>query len=131
MALRLPLISSSLFCKGCLAGLALLLACQANTPPPMEEASQPIYVLVIMDTAQDESAWLRTYRANLPPATTVAVSGYTQEPCLAILSRLPWLLQPGVDTLYLGVGESCAKIICDSLSSWSPSTYCTARVGIK
>lgn len=139
MLSRLPLISSSLFCRGSLAVVWLFLAaCQANTPPPMEASTPSTYVLVLVDTTDGEPAWLRQYRADLSPTTTLAVSGYTpnagtqvQEQCLTLLSRVPWLLQPGVDTLYLGVGESCARAICDSLTSWSPSTYCVPRVGIK
>lgn len=133
------LISSNLFYKCSLLWLFFLGGCQADPPPLEEEGNVPsTYVLAIVDTAQGEPAWLAQYRANLPDHTTLAVSGYTpnagtqvQEPCFALLSRVPWLLQPGVDTLYLGVPSYCSARLCDSVALWSPSTYCVPRVGIK
>lgn len=77
-------------------------------------------------TAADGTALVLAALRNERPARAVlAVSGYPLESPASLLQRLPWLLQPGVDTLYYDpalAGPELLRTLQDTLSMLSPTT---------
>lgn len=71
-------------------------ACAPDQPPPPPAAAQNLVLLT--DTTRWAATTLRQYKDSLTTAGyRVLVSGYPGETTTALLARLPWLLQPGVD----------------------------------
>lgn len=91
---------------------------------------QSIYVLVLTDTVGTDNAALARLRAR--PGTTVAVSGSASEPQGRLLNRLPWLLQPGVDTLFYDpdlAGPDLLDSFINRLALSSPNTIVRPWLG--
>jgi len=105
--------------------IALLTGCAPNATTSKE--LDPTYVLLLADTSLQTPEWLTAYRRNSAHHVTVVVSGEPGETTDQLLRRLPWLLQPGVDTLYIDRTYRDYGRICDSLGFWSPSTQCIPR----
>ncbi len=140
MALRLPLFSSktALLLNRVVRQtmnnailLAFCFACQPALEPSTSilgsqdrSSEAATYVLLLADTTRFPISSQTTYRSRWPAAVKLVVSGYGNESPKAILERLPWLLQPGVDTLYVIQSDPAYLLICDSVAKWSPSTYC-------
>lgn len=105
--------------------LALLLVnCQTET---VQEATPPpsTYTLVLTDTTVAAPSWLGDYNKKTSLGNKTVISGFPHETPDEVIARLPWMLQPGVDTLlidqrFLPNGQE----ICDSVASWSPTTVC-------
>ncbi|MBC6993188.1 hypothetical protein QWY85_20720 [Neolewinella lacunae] len=101
--------------RGGWAGLPLLLipflapAC-APSPPAAAAAPLPPRPLVLLtDSTQWAAGALGNYRAKLEKeGYRVLVSGYPGETPAALVARLPWLLQPGVDRFVYDVRLSGA-----------------------
>lgn len=83
------------------------------------------YTLVLTDTSHHTSDWLAQRRSWNLSHQTIAVSGYAAETDTSLLQRLPWLLQPGVDTLAYDpdlAGQSAVKLLENYLQENSPTT---------
>lgn len=94
----------------------------ADAPPPR----RPLVLLT--DTTQWRAGQLANYRAGLEKeGYRVLVSGYPGETPTALVARLPWLLQPGVDRFVYDVRLSGAAG-ADSLRQALQSLGHPARV---
>ncbi|MEO1255983.1 MAG: hypothetical protein AAFY41_14025, partial [Bacteroidota bacterium] len=107
--------------------LSMLLLTACGPSVPEWQAEHSTYVLLLADTSRNTPRWVTTYRQSVSPQVTVVVSGDPNETTEQILQRLPWLLQPGVDTLYVSEDYQEGTRICDSLTLWSPTTICVVQ----
>lgn len=111
-------------CAGLVISLATSLACTRDKPAAIDGAiRQHTYTLVLIDTTNSTPQWLAKLRKD--SSRTVAVSGYAGETSKALLQRLPWLLQPGVDTIVYDqqfLGPEIADSLRQKLVKLSPAT---------
>lgn len=111
----------------CCMALAALLGCtsEAMGGEGSDQETEPgAYVLVLTDTSKTIPPWLEELRKEETGGRTLVVSGYPGERVAELMTRIPWLLQPGVDSLIIGPDYEGGKRICDSLIKWSPHTVC-------
>lgn len=107
--------------------LATLGACTQNESATDAAPTSRSYTLILTDTTAINgfSTKLASWRKERHPHAVLAVSGYPNETKLSLLQRLPWLLQPGVDTLYYDpalAGPDLLLTLQDTLSILSPIT---------
>ncbi|PHI19492.1 hypothetical protein CEQ90_12400 [Lewinellaceae bacterium SD302] len=79
------------------------------------------YTLVL--TNASDADWLINLRGR--EDTKIAVSGYADDSPESVLQRIPWLLQPGVDTLIYDpnlAGPEIKDSIINLLNTSSPTT---------
>ena len=107
--------------------LSMLLLTACGPSVPEWQAEHSTYVLLLADTSRNTPRWVTTYRQSVSPQVTVVVSGDPNETTEQLLQRLPWLLQPGVDTIYIDRGYDNRNRICDSLAKWSVATVCILK----
>lgn len=105
--------------------LLVLTSCETTSKEQLPLPFSPTYVLILTDTSMGTSQWVVDYRKEQLNRAKVVVSGFPGEAAAAVLARLPWLLQPGVDTLLIDTAflQNPARL-CDSVRKWSPSTVC-------
>lgn len=80
--------------------LCLVPACAPNKPPDANTEKRKVVFLT------DSTHWTDSYTSDLrvmleEEGARTLVSGEADETLGNLLSRLPWLLQPGVDVFYL------------------------------
>jgi hypothetical protein len=107
--------------------LATLGACTRNEAAADAAPTPRSYTLILTDTtaANGFTTLLVDWRKDRHFNAVLAVSGYPDETKLSLLQRLPWLLQPGVDTLYYDpalAGPELLLSLRDTLSILSPVT---------
>lgn len=111
----------------CLLVLALAPACSPNEPPP--PPPRPVHVVLLADTTAWPPGRLARLRATRPPGQRLLVTGFPGETTTELLARLPWLLQPGVDTfLYdtMSLGPTGADSVRTFLREWGTPVPVTA-----
>lgn len=99
----------------------ILVACQPAAPT---EEIVPPYVLILTNASADSTDWIR----GLKESETVkyVVSGYEDETPRSLLQRIPWLLQPGVDTIVYDLnlaGKAAADSLKVYLEQHAPATF--------
>ena len=107
----------------------MLASCQPDQNVEKANLSST-YVLILADTSTQVPPWLINYRKSSLKNNKIVVSGYPAETHNELLARLPWLLQPGVDTLIIDRNfVDDHRAICDSIALWSPTTHCKSMLG--
>lgn len=113
---------------GLLISIATLLAIGILRNKEVERSTKnaiapQTYTLVLADESQAPLPWLTALRHRND--SKIAVSGYADDTPESVLQRLPWLLQPGVDTLLYDpalAGRELIDSLKQALALSSPTT---------
>ncbi|MEM7573399.1 MAG: hypothetical protein AAF433_10885 [Bacteroidota bacterium] len=99
--------------------LLSLTNCAADNSLTVEAAEVPVRVLLLADTTAFSDNWRADFVKQLPGAHRLIVSHTGGETPAEVQKRIPWLLQPGVDELYLNPSAWSEKWL-DSLQQLLP-----------
>jgi hypothetical protein len=101
-------------------------ACAPNEPPPPTKKLQ--HLVLLTDVKQWNGGSLITYLDSLKNEDyRVIISGYAGETADQLTSRLPWLLQPGVD-MFLYDEKLAGTVGYDSLVNYLHRNKLETRV---
>lgn len=92
---------------------------QHHPPPRHAVKSHRIYNLILTQDQHRNTTNIVALRTS--PDAKYVISGYPDETPESLLERLPWLLQPGVDTIFYDP-ELAGKVVVDSMRNLLAAT---------
>lgn len=93
-----------------------------------KEEARSNYVLILSAETPETAPWIKAFRKT--STSTYVLSGYPDETAKGLMKRLPWLLQPGVDTLIYDpalAGWEVADSLKKYLQNYAPATVMLIR----